>query len=93
MVVMVKVCDMLVVIHPGKARTWWNSQIHTRSREAVVGISWEDFKNLTREEFCLVNEMQNLETEFWNYVIAGAGHAVYTDRFHELSRRGILPGQ
>ncbi|GJZ10820.1 hypothetical protein Tco_0545579 [Tanacetum coccineum] len=40
----------------GKALTWWNSQIHTRSREAAVGMSWEDFKTLTREDFCPVNE-------------------------------------
>nr|GEV19369.1 hypothetical protein [Tanacetum cinerariifolium] len=32
----------------GKALTWWNFQIDTRSREAVVGMSWEDFKTLTR---------------------------------------------
>ncbi|GJY58614.1 putative reverse transcriptase domain-containing protein [Tanacetum coccineum] len=44
----------------GKALTWWKSQIYTRSREAVVGMSWEDFKNLTREEFCPSNEMQKL---------------------------------
>ncbi|GKE24146.1 putative reverse transcriptase domain-containing protein, partial [Tanacetum coccineum] len=69
-----------------KALTWWNSQIHTRSREAVVGMSWEDFKNLTREEFCPVNEMQKLETEFWNHAMVGVGHAAYTDRFHELAR-------
>ncbi|GKB90928.1 reverse transcriptase domain-containing protein, partial [Tanacetum coccineum] len=46
----------------GKALTWWNSQIHTRGREAVV------------------------ETELWNHIMVGAGHAVYTDRFHELAR-------
>nr|GEY00147.1 reverse transcriptase domain-containing protein [Tanacetum cinerariifolium] len=40
-----------------KALTWWKSQIHTRSREAAIGMSWEDFKNLTREKFFLVNEM------------------------------------
>ncbi|GJX23434.1 reverse transcriptase domain-containing protein [Tanacetum coccineum] len=45
----------------GKALTWWNSQIHTRSREVTVEMSWEDFKNLTRHEFCPVNEMQKLE--------------------------------
>ncbi|GJY28009.1 reverse transcriptase domain-containing protein [Tanacetum coccineum] len=60
--------------------------IHTRSREAAIGMSWEDFKNLTREEFCLVNKMQKLETEFWNHAMVGAGHATYTDRFHELAR-------
>ncbi|GJR18170.1 putative reverse transcriptase domain-containing protein [Tanacetum coccineum] len=70
----------------GKALTWWNSQIHTRSREAAVGMSWEDFKNLTRDEFCQVNEMQKLETMFWNHTMVGAGHATYTDRFHELAR-------
>ncbi|GKE77077.1 reverse transcriptase domain-containing protein, partial [Tanacetum coccineum] len=49
-------------------------------------MSWEDFKNLTREEFCLVNEMQKLETEFWNHAMVEASHAAYTDRFHELAR-------
>ncbi|GKB41867.1 putative reverse transcriptase domain-containing protein, partial [Tanacetum coccineum] len=70
----------------GKALTWWNSQIHTRGREAVVGMSWEDFKTLTREEFYPSNEMQKLETELWNHAMVGAGHAAYTDRFHELDR-------
>ncbi|GKA15557.1 putative reverse transcriptase domain-containing protein [Tanacetum coccineum] len=45
----------------GKALTWWNSQIHTRDREATVDMSWEDFKTLTREEFYPSNEMQKLK--------------------------------
>ncbi|GJU49408.1 putative reverse transcriptase domain-containing protein [Tanacetum coccineum] len=49
-------------------------------------MTWEDFKTLMREEFCPNNEMQKLETEFWNHVMVGAGHAAYTDRFHELAR-------
>ncbi|GJS76274.1 reverse transcriptase domain-containing protein [Tanacetum coccineum] len=53
---------------------------------SFVGISWEDFKTLTREEFCPSNEMQKLETELWNHAMVGAGHAAYTDRFHELAR-------
>ncbi|GJT40107.1 reverse transcriptase domain-containing protein [Tanacetum coccineum] len=70
----------------GKDLTWWNSQIHTRSREVAVGMNWEDFKILMREEFCPSNEMQKLETELWNHAMVGAGHAAYTDRFHELAR-------
>ncbi|GKA18487.1 putative reverse transcriptase domain-containing protein, partial [Tanacetum coccineum] len=70
----------------GKALTWWNSPIRTRGREAVVGMSWEDFKTLTREEFCPSNEMQKLETELWSHAMVGAGHATHTDRFHELAR-------
>ncbi|GJY26435.1 reverse transcriptase domain-containing protein, partial [Tanacetum coccineum] len=69
-----------------KALTWWNSQIHTRGREAAVGMSWEDLKTLTREEFCPSNEMQKLETELWNHTMVRAGHAAYTDRFHKLAR-------
>nr|GEU29344.1 hypothetical protein [Tanacetum cinerariifolium] len=74
------------IIIAQQALTWWNSQIHTRGREATVGMSWEDFKTFTREEFCPSNEMQKLETELQNYAMVGAGHDVYTDRFHELAR-------
>nr|GEX59763.1 reverse transcriptase domain-containing protein [Tanacetum cinerariifolium] len=44
------------------------------------------------EEFYPSHEMQKLETELWNYVMVGAGHAAYTDRFHELARliRGMV---
>ncbi|GKA52241.1 putative reverse transcriptase domain-containing protein [Tanacetum coccineum] len=38
------------------------------------------------EEFCPSHEMQKLETELWNHVMVGAGHAAYTDQFHELAR-------
>ncbi|GJR61318.1 putative reverse transcriptase domain-containing protein [Tanacetum coccineum] len=49
----------------------------------------EDFKNFTRVDFCPVNKMHKLETEFWNYAMVGAGHVAYTDRFHDLAR--LLP--
>ncbi|GJU88411.1 reverse transcriptase domain-containing protein [Tanacetum coccineum] len=70
----------------GKALTWWNSQICTLSREVVVSMSWNDFKFMMIEEFCPSHEMQKLETELWNHAMVGAGHAAYTDRFHELAR-------
>ncbi|GKB95213.1 putative reverse transcriptase domain-containing protein [Tanacetum coccineum] len=70
----------------GKALTWWNSQIRTLSREVAVSMSCNDFKFMMIEEFCPSHEMQKLETELWNHVMVGAGHAAYTDRFHELAR-------
>ncbi|GJV78522.1 putative reverse transcriptase domain-containing protein [Tanacetum coccineum] len=39
-------------------------------------------KALTRPS----NEMKKLETELWNHVMVGAGHAAYTNRFHELTK-------
>ncbi|GJT86160.1 hypothetical protein Tco_1067877 [Tanacetum coccineum] len=53
---------------------------------SFFGMSWEDFKILTREEFCPSNEMQKLETELRNHAMVGASHVAYTDRFHELAR-------
>nr|GEV89651.1 reverse transcriptase domain-containing protein [Tanacetum cinerariifolium] len=38
------------------------------------------------EEFYPSHEMQKLETKLWNHAMIGAGHAAYTDRFHELER-------
>ncbi|GJY73516.1 putative reverse transcriptase domain-containing protein [Tanacetum coccineum] len=70
----------------GKALTWWNSQICTLSREVAISMSWNDFKFMMIQEFCPSHEMQKLETELWNHVMVGAGHAAYTDRFHELAR-------
>ncbi|GJR76719.1 putative reverse transcriptase domain-containing protein [Tanacetum coccineum] len=69
-----------------KALTWWNSQIRTLSQEVAVSMSWNDFKFMMIEEFCPSHEMQKLETELWNHAMVGAGHAAYTDRFHELAR-------
>ncbi|GJX13556.1 putative reverse transcriptase domain-containing protein [Tanacetum coccineum] len=70
----------------GKALTWWNSQIRTLSREVAVSMLWNDFKFMMIQEYCPSHEMQKLESELWNHAMVGAGHAAYTDRFHELAR-------
>nr|GEV29654.1 putative reverse transcriptase domain-containing protein [Tanacetum cinerariifolium] len=62
------------------------NRIHTLIREVVVSISWNDFKFMMIEEFCPSHEMQKLETELWNHAMVRAGHAVYTDKIHELAR-------
>ncbi|GJT74926.1 reverse transcriptase domain-containing protein [Tanacetum coccineum] len=62
------------------------TRVQTRGREIAVGMIWENFKTLTREKFCPNNEMQKLKTEFYCHAMVGAGHAAYTDRFHELAR-------
>ncbi|GJZ39167.1 reverse transcriptase domain-containing protein, partial [Tanacetum coccineum] len=70
-----------------KALTWWNTEIQARGREAVISMSWNDFKALLMEEFCPSNEMEKLENEFWNHTMVGANHVTYTDRFHELAKQ------
>ncbi|GJY20231.1 putative reverse transcriptase domain-containing protein [Tanacetum coccineum] len=70
----------------GKALKRWNSQIRTLSQEVVVSMSWNDFKFMMIQEFCPSHEMQKLECELWNHAMVRAGHAAYTDRFHEFAR-------
>nr|GEW90689.1 hypothetical protein [Tanacetum cinerariifolium] len=70
----------------GKALAWWNSKIRTLCQEVVASMSWNDFKLMMIEEFFPSYEMQKLETELRNHVMVGAGHAAYTNRFHELAR-------
>ncbi|GJS76859.1 putative reverse transcriptase domain-containing protein [Tanacetum coccineum] len=70
----------------GKALMWWNSQVRTLSREVAISMSWNDFKFMMIQEFCPSHEIQKLESELWNHAMVGAGHAAYTDRFHELAR-------
>ncbi|GKC54778.1 putative reverse transcriptase domain-containing protein [Tanacetum coccineum] len=69
-----------------KALTWWNTQVQARGREAAIGMKWVDFKALLVEEFYPSNEMEKLESEFWNHTMIRANHAGYTDRFHELAK-------
>nr|GFA59039.1 reverse transcriptase domain-containing protein [Tanacetum cinerariifolium] len=57
-----------------------------RGHEASIGMLWVDFKALLVEEFCLSNEIEKLESEFWNHTMLEANHAWYTDRFHELAK-------
>ncbi|GJT48495.1 hypothetical protein Tco_0974652 [Tanacetum coccineum] len=61
--------------------------ICTLSREVAVSMSWNDFKFMMIQEFCPSHEMQKLEYELWNNAMGGAGHAAYTDRFHEVRPR------
>ncbi|GJX17656.1 putative reverse transcriptase domain-containing protein [Tanacetum coccineum] len=69
-----------------KALTWWNTQVQARGREAAMAMTWNDFKALMVEEFYPSNEIEKLESEFWNHKMVGANHAAYTDRFHELAK-------
>ncbi|GJY30871.1 putative reverse transcriptase domain-containing protein, partial [Tanacetum coccineum] len=53
---------------------------------AVVLTRWiEKMKNVQDMSGCIMR-CKNLEYELWNHAMVGAGHAAYSDRFHELAR-------
>ncbi|GKE06220.1 reverse transcriptase domain-containing protein [Tanacetum coccineum] len=64
----------------GRALTWWNSEVRTRGRETIVGMTWENFKALIKGEYCPSNKIQRLETRFWSHFMVG------TDLFYDLAR-------
>ncbi|GJR22702.1 putative reverse transcriptase domain-containing protein [Tanacetum coccineum] len=55
-----------------------------------IGCSYKEFLACNPKEydekFYPSHEMQKLENKLWNHAMVGAGHAAYTDRFHELAR-------
>ncbi|GJV98750.1 transposase, Ptta/En/Spm, transposase, Tnp1/En/Spm-like protein [Tanacetum coccineum] len=70
----------------GRALTWWNTLVQTRGRAAAITLPWEDFKNLLMEEYCPDDEIQKLESDFWNHKMVGSDIDRYTARFQELAR-------
>ncbi|GJT24473.1 putative reverse transcriptase domain-containing protein [Tanacetum coccineum] len=56
--------------------TWFEST------ESVLHIN---FKKLLMEEYCPNDEIQKLESEFWNHKMVGSDIDGYTARFHELA--------
>ncbi|GKE88567.1 reverse transcriptase domain-containing protein, partial [Tanacetum coccineum] len=44
------------------------------------------------KEFCPSNEMEKLESEFWNHIMVGSNHAGYTDRAGILTDEAVRCG-
>nr|GEX13151.1 reverse transcriptase domain-containing protein [Tanacetum cinerariifolium] len=73
-----------------KALTWWNTQVQARGHKATIGMSWTNFKALIVEEFCPSNEMEKLETEFWNHKMGVEQTYPPTTAEEKLARKNEL---
>ncbi|KAI3704138.1 hypothetical protein L1987_74352 [Smallanthus sonchifolius] len=69
----------------GPALTWWNAQVQMLGLVIENGLPWEEFKTMMKEEYCLRDEIQKLEGEFWNLKMEGSEIEMYTTRSHELA--------
>ncbi|GJT27235.1 putative reverse transcriptase domain-containing protein [Tanacetum coccineum] len=65
---------------------WIEKMENIQDTSFAVSMSWNDFKFMIIQEFYPSHEMKKLESELWNHAMVRAGHATYTDRFHELAR-------
>ncbi|KAJ0470202.1 putative retrotransposon gag domain-containing protein [Helianthus annuus] len=53
--------------------------------EMANATTWDDFKELMREEYCPRDEVQKLENEYYNLKMVGSEIEAYSKRSHELA--------
>ena len=69
----------------GTALSWWIAHTNSVGLDTANDTPWEEVKEMLKNEYCPRNEIQKLETEFWDLTVKGTNIAAYTKRFHELS--------
>ncbi|XP_071686031.1 uncharacterized protein [Rutidosis leptorrhynchoides] len=67
-----------------RALTWWNTFSQARGLDAAYATPWEELKRLIKE-YCPRNEIQKMESEFWNLKMVGTDITSYNTRFLELA--------
>ncbi|KAJ0570677.1 putative nucleotidyltransferase, Ribonuclease H [Helianthus annuus] len=67
------------------ALTWWNAQVQLLGIEAANATTWDDFKELIREEYCPRDEVQKLENEYYDLKMVGSEVEAYVKRSYELA--------
>ncbi|KAJ0442646.1 putative retrotransposon gag domain-containing protein [Helianthus annuus] len=67
------------------ALIWWNAQEQMLCIEMANATTWDDFKELMREEYCPRDEIQKLDNEYYNLKMEGSEIEAFTKRSHELA--------
>ncbi|KAJ0715572.1 putative retrotransposon gag domain-containing protein [Helianthus annuus] len=78
-------------VFQSRALDWWTAERNKRGISAAYTLSWDELKELMKEEYCLPHEVQKLENEFWEIKQTEGDNAGYTARFKQLST--ICPSQ
>ena len=55
----------------GATLTWWNAQVQILGVDMANATTWEEFKDLMKEEYCSRDEIQKLETGYFNLKMVG----------------------
>ncbi|KAJ0746805.1 putative retrotransposon gag domain-containing protein [Helianthus annuus] len=78
-------------VFQSRALNWWTAERNKRGISAAYALSWDELKELMKEEYCPPHEVQKLENEFWETKQTEGDNAGYTARFKQLS--AICPSQ
>ncbi|KAD2805087.1 hypothetical protein E3N88_38464 [Mikania micrantha] len=69
----------------GEALFWWKTVLQVWGRD-VVNMNWEEFKEIVKEKYCPINEIERIEEEFLNLEMISPDIITYVSRFDQLSR-------
>ncbi|KAJ0616565.1 putative transcription factor interactor and regulator CCHC(Zn) family [Helianthus annuus] len=67
------------------ALIWWNAQVQLLGIEAANATTWDNFKEMIREEYCPRDEIQKLENEYYDLKMVGSEVEAYVKRSYELA--------
>ncbi|XP_071713165.1 uncharacterized protein [Rutidosis leptorrhynchoides] len=68
----------------GGALTWWTAYSQTVGLDAANAIPWTVLKRMMTDKYCPRNQVQKMESEFWELKVKGTDIEAYTNRFLEL---------
>ncbi|XP_071741232.1 uncharacterized protein [Rutidosis leptorrhynchoides] len=69
----------------GSALTWWTAYSQTVGLDAANAIPWIVLKRMMTDKYCPRNQVQKMESEFWELKVKGTNIEAYTNRFLELA--------
>ncbi|XP_076934267.1 uncharacterized protein LOC143600473 [Bidens hawaiensis] len=70
----------------GEALEWWNTLIDVKGRSNLYNLEWEPFKELIKQRFCPIHEVDQIQTKLWNHKVIGTNIKEYKTKFLEYCR-------
>ncbi|XP_076939940.1 uncharacterized protein LOC143608929 [Bidens hawaiensis] len=70
----------------GEALGWWNTLIEIKGRSNMYNLEWKTFKELVKQRFCLIHEVDQIQTKLWNHKVIGTNLKEYSTKFLEYCR-------
>ncbi|XP_076942530.1 uncharacterized protein LOC143612428 [Bidens hawaiensis] len=68
----------------GEALELWNTLIEVKGRKNLYNLEWKTFKELIKQKFCPVHEIDQIQTKLWNHKVIGTN--LYNTKFLEYCR-------
>ncbi|XP_076893461.1 uncharacterized protein LOC143545446 [Bidens hawaiensis] len=70
----------------GEALEWWNTLIEVKGRDNLYNLEWKTFKELIKQKFCHVYEIDQIQTKLWNHKVIGTNLKEYNTKLLEYCR-------